>query len=47
VTAPIASATSIEQLNDLLEATRLELDSPAIQLLNEVSEWRAGDPSGI
>ena len=37
VTAPIASATSLEQLGDLIEATRLELDGPAIELLNQAS----------
>ncbi len=37
VTAPIASATSVEQLDDLIEATRLQLDGPAIALLNEAS----------
>lgn len=37
VTAPIASATSLEQLNDLIEATRLELDGPALELLNTAS----------
>jgi aryl-alcohol dehydrogenase-like predicted oxidoreductase len=37
ITAPIASATSLEQLNDLIEATRLELDSSAMELLNEAS----------
>jgi aryl-alcohol dehydrogenase-like predicted oxidoreductase len=37
VTAPIASATSLEQLNDLTEAVRLELDAPAIELLNRAS----------
>lgn len=37
VTAPIASATNLDQLTDLIEATRLELDPPAIQLLNEAS----------
>ena len=35
VTAPIASATSLEQLGDLIEATQLELDGPAIELLNQ------------
>ncbi len=30
VTAPIASATSLEQLEDLLDATRLELDPDAV-----------------
>ncbi|MGA9773787.1 MAG: aldo/keto reductase [Blastocatellia bacterium] len=37
VTAPIASATSLEQLNDLIEATRLELDVSSIELLNQAS----------
>lgn len=39
VTAPIASATSLEQLNDLFEATKLKLDDSSIQLLNQASEW--------
>ena len=34
---PIASATSLAQLDDLIEATRLELDEPAIELLNQAS----------
>ena len=37
VTAPIASATSLEQLSDLIEATRLELDDSSIELLNQAS----------
>lgn len=37
ITAPIASATSVEQLNDLIEATRLELDHSAIELLDHAS----------
>jgi aryl-alcohol dehydrogenase-like predicted oxidoreductase len=37
ITAPIASATSLEQLNDLVEATKLELDQAAIELLNSAS----------
>ena len=37
ITAPIASATSVEQLDDLIEGTRLELDQPSIELLNEAS----------
>lgn len=35
VTAPIASATSLDQLTDLIEATRLELDHAAIEQLNQ------------
>jgi aryl-alcohol dehydrogenase-like predicted oxidoreductase len=37
VTAPIASATSLEQLNDLIAGTRLELDEAAIGLLDAAS----------
>ncbi len=39
ITAPIASATSLEQLNALLDATELSLDAPAIAKLNEASKW--------
>jgi aryl-alcohol dehydrogenase-like predicted oxidoreductase len=38
VTAPIASATSLTQLNDLIAATRLRLDESAIQSLNQASD---------
>ena len=37
VTAPIASATSLDQLTDLIEATKLELDPSSIELLNTAS----------
>ncbi|HEX5270345.1 MAG TPA: aldo/keto reductase [Gemmataceae bacterium] len=37
VTAPIASATSLEQFTDLVEATRLQLDAAAVAELNEAS----------
>jgi aryl-alcohol dehydrogenase-like predicted oxidoreductase len=37
VTAPIASATSLEQLDDLIAGTRLEMDEAAIGLLNAAS----------
>jgi aryl-alcohol dehydrogenase-like predicted oxidoreductase len=40
VTAPISSATNLEQLNDLVEATKLELDHPSIELLNRASDWK-------
>ena len=39
ITAPIASATSVEQLNDLLEATNLKLDDSAIEELNQASAY--------
>lgn len=37
VTAPIASATSLGQLNTLIEGTRLKLDLAALNLLDEAS----------
>jgi aryl-alcohol dehydrogenase-like predicted oxidoreductase len=37
VTAPIASATSMDQLTDLVEATMLALDPSSIELLNVAS----------
>jgi len=37
VTAPIASATNVKQLADLVEATKLKLDVESIQKLNAVS----------
>ncbi len=37
ITAPIASATNLDQLNDLIEATRLRLDPASIEQLNEAS----------
>ncbi len=39
VTAPIASATSIKQLDDLTKATQLKLKSDAIDLLNGASAY--------
>jgi len=39
ITAPIASATSIEQLNDLIKSTELKLSSGAIDLLNIASSY--------
>lgn len=37
ITAPIASATSVEQLGDLVDATNLELDRASIEALNQAS----------
>jgi aryl-alcohol dehydrogenase-like predicted oxidoreductase len=37
ITAPIASATSLEQLGDLVDATNLELDGAAVEALNQAS----------
>ncbi len=39
ITAPIASATSVTQLADLVAATRLTLDEAAIDTLNRASAW--------
>jgi aryl-alcohol dehydrogenase-like predicted oxidoreductase len=38
VTAPIASATNLDQFKDLVKATKLELDRQAIELLNRASD---------
>ncbi len=40
VTAPIASATSLDQVQDLLAAMELRLDAAAMKVLNDASEWR-------
>lgn len=37
VTAPIASATNLDQLNELILATRLNLDPSSVELLNQAS----------
>ncbi len=39
VTAPIASATSIEQLGSLIKATQINLDADSMILLNNASDW--------
>jgi aryl-alcohol dehydrogenase-like predicted oxidoreductase len=41
VVAPISSATTTEQLQDLLKATELKLSNEAINVLNRASEWKA------
>ena len=46
VTAPIASATSLEQLRDLTEAARLALDASDIELLNRASDAREEEAGG-
>jgi len=40
VTAPIASATSLAQLKELIGATKLELDEASMGLLNRASDGR-------
>jgi len=39
ISAPIASATTLEQLNDLIGATKLELDQASIERLNRASAY--------
>lgn len=39
ITAPIASATSVKQLNEITKATSLNLDKEAIELLNKASAY--------
>ena len=43
VTAPIASATSVKQLHELLRAVELKLDPQAVEMLNEASAGDAVD----
>jgi aryl-alcohol dehydrogenase-like predicted oxidoreductase len=38
ITAPIASATNLEQLNELIQATNIELSPSVIDLLNQASD---------
>ena len=38
ITAPIASVTNLEQLNQLIQATTLELDPSSMALLNQASD---------
>ncbi len=40
VTAPIASATSVRQLESLADATRIKLSSDDIELLADASAWK-------
>lgn len=38
ISAPIASATNMQQLNDLMQGVQLKLDASAIDMLNEASD---------
>lgn len=40
ITAPIASATSVDQVNDLMKAVDLKLDEAAIKALDQASAWQ-------
>jgi aryl-alcohol dehydrogenase-like predicted oxidoreductase len=37
ITAPIASATNLAQLNELMQAARIELSADVIEQLNQAS----------
>ncbi|WP_341525382.1 aldo/keto reductase [Nostoc sp. UHCC 0302] len=39
ITAPIVSATKVEQLNQIIKAVDIKLDPTSINLLNEASAW--------
>ena len=39
ITAPIASATNVDQLNDLVDAANLKLDAASIKTLNDASAY--------
>jgi aryl-alcohol dehydrogenase-like predicted oxidoreductase len=39
ITAPIASATNLDQLRDLIDAMNLKLGPPAVELLNQASAY--------
>ena len=39
ITAPIASATSLDQLADLIAATQLKLDETSVETLDQASAW--------
>jgi aryl-alcohol dehydrogenase-like predicted oxidoreductase len=43
ITAPIASSTSLDQLNELVGATKLQLDRASIELLNQASEEKTAN----
>jgi aryl-alcohol dehydrogenase-like predicted oxidoreductase len=45
VTAPIASATNLDQLAGLVESTRLQLDQTSIELLNQASKSPRVEPT--
>lgn len=42
ITAPIASATNLDQLHELLAAAELKLDPESLEKLNQVSAYAAG-----
>jgi aryl-alcohol dehydrogenase-like predicted oxidoreductase len=40
VTAPITSATSLDQIKSLIAATEIKLDRDSLQALDKASAWR-------
>jgi aryl-alcohol dehydrogenase-like predicted oxidoreductase len=47
VTAPIASATSVEQLNELMAGVTLQLSGDAVKILDEASARRESDAPAV
>lgn len=47
ITAPIASATNLEQMNDLIEAVKLELTPEMIKILDDASTYEVAPSSKI
>ncbi len=47
VTAPIASATSVQQMEELIAAARLSLDEEALALLNAASAYEENEGSSV
>jgi aryl-alcohol dehydrogenase-like predicted oxidoreductase len=45
ITAPIASATNLTQLDDLMQSVNLELDRGSIEILNRASGWPGASAS--
>jgi aryl-alcohol dehydrogenase-like predicted oxidoreductase len=46
ITAPIVSATSLTQLDDLIAAAQLALDAAAVETLDRASDWKSTATSG-
>jgi aryl-alcohol dehydrogenase-like predicted oxidoreductase len=40
ITAPIASATTVQQVHELIDATNLHLDDESVEILNRASAWK-------
>jgi aryl-alcohol dehydrogenase-like predicted oxidoreductase len=45
ITAPLASVTNLDQLEDMLRAATLELNRASLEFLNKASAWRKNSES--